>query len=138
MLVEIATSATLVAWAWDHGGPCTMKQPFPWMEIGANKKTYDFPSSKNPILRLNESICNSPENCLEAGDYETTLSGDKKFLVLLQQNEVKAKIPVYKLVETTEKKLIPTAEKIDQKNGYFYFIYEYGDIKAVGIVKNRN
>ncbi len=81
---------------------------------------YAYPSSSYPVLILPKSISDDQGNSLPNGYYTVALSDDKKFLLLVQSCQLKAKIPVGKLVETE----LPEEEKA-QEDEYKAKIEEY-------------
>lgn len=62
-----------------------------------------MPSIENPVLVLPYVLYSESKDALMPGYYELALSSDKKFLLLIESKRLRAKIPVFKLVE--DKKL---------------------------------
>ena len=55
---------------------------------------YAYPASKYPVIILPEDLHDNDGNSISNGYYSIALSDDKKFLLLIQSNNLRAKIPV--------------------------------------------
>ena len=99
--------------------------PYPSYPSGvydSDKNIYKYgPNSFDyPILALGENIYDNQGNYISAGFYSVVLSDDKKFLNLYQNNELKARVKVIKLVEEmrTQDELNQEAELIGKIKTY--------------------
>ncbi len=81
---------------------------------------YAYPSSQYPVLILPNKIFDNTGNSIENGYYTVALSDDKQFLMLIQSCNLKAKIPVGKIVEVEL-----TQEEKDQEQELKDKIEEY-------------
>lgn len=81
------------------------------------KPSYNYgpPSTKYPILALEDNIIGQDGRGLKKGFYEVRIDSENRFLLLVQSGNLKAKIPVifYKTEEKQEKK--PPEGKISDK-----------------------
>lgn len=88
--------------------------------------THSYESSKYPVLTLVEPIYDDAGDSISNGYYTIALSQDKKFLLFIQSNFLKAKIPVFKYEHVTltqqerdeEKSILDDIEYYKQKNKY--------------------
>ncbi len=81
--------------------------------IVEGKKTiyqYSYPSNQYPILLLPQPLFDEGGDSIKDGYYIVALSDDNKYLLLIQSNELKAKIPVLKYEE-----LKPNQEEIEEE-----------------------
>lgn len=83
--------------------------------------THAYESSKYPVIVLPEKIYDNTGDFLSDGYYSIALSDDKKFLLLIQSNILKAKIPAFDVViaQKTQQELEEEQEylnKIESEN----------------------
>lgn len=62
--------------------------------------TFAYPSSEYPVAIFPQELFDDSGNSISDGYYSVMLSEDKKFLLLVQSNILKAKVPVVKYVES--------------------------------------
>lgn len=62
--------------------------------------TFAYPSSDFPVVILPQELFDESGNSIPNGYYSVMLSDDKKFLLLIQSDILKAKVPVAKYVES--------------------------------------
>lgn len=72
--------------------------------------TFGYKEKDYPLMTLASPIFDNCGNALPVGYYLIALSDDKKFLLIIQSNILKAKIPVFKLTE-----LMPDTSEIQEK-----------------------
>lgn len=65
--------------------------------------THGYETSEYPILIIPNKIYDNSGNFLNPGYYSAALSDDKKFILLIESNLLKAKLPVASLVEEQKK-----------------------------------
>lgn len=73
--------------------------------------THGYQPSQYPILIIPNRIYDNEGNSIADGYYTVALSDDKKFLLLIQSSRLKAKLPVYSLVEEQL-----TREEVEEEN----------------------
>lgn len=82
--------------------------------------THGYTGSKHPTLALPYNLTDNEGNSIPAGFYEIVLSENKKFLLFIESNKLKAKIPVFKLIENKtieDKELEPeNIKKVNKKD----------------------
>ena len=81
---------------------------------------YGYPSSSYPILNMPYILEDYDGNSIPPGHYEIVLSTDRKTLYFVESNEIKAAVPVAKLVEKAvnieeEREKIKEREKLAKK-----------------------
>ncbi len=74
---------------------------------------YSAPAKTYPILTLEEDILFSDGRGIKKGFYQTVLSDDCNFIVLIESGAVKAKIPVVSIEQ--RKHVEPTKQKVERK-----------------------
>ena len=83
-------------------------------------ETYAYPSTNYPIVNIPYILKDFEDNVLPPGHYQVVLAPTRKFLYLVESNEIKASIPVAKLVEKMvseeeEREKLEKAQKIRKK-----------------------
>ena len=81
---------------------------------------FGYPSSSFPILNMPYILEDFEGNTLPPGHYQIVLSPDRRILYFVESNQIKASVPVVKLIEKMvsqeeEKKRIEEQEKIAKK-----------------------
>lgn len=81
---------------------------------------FGYPSSNYPILNMPYILEDFEGNTLPPGHYQIVLSPDRRTLYFVESNQIKASVPVVKLIEKMvsqeeEKKRIEEQEKIAKK-----------------------
>ena len=118
---------------------------------------FGYPSVSYPILNMPYILEDFEGNTLPPGHYQIVLSPDRRTLYFVESNQIKASVPVVKLIEKMvsqeeEKKRIEEQEKrpldqterkkqasmeasIDNSQPEYYILnYKNGNIKATGYI----
>ena len=79
------------------------------------KPSYNYgpPSTKYPILALEDNIVDENGKGLKKGFYEVRIDDNKEFLLFVQSGKIKAKIPVilYESLKKQSRQQVPLTEK---------------------------
>ena len=81
---------------------------------------FGYPASDYPVLNMPYILEDFEGNTLPPGHYQIVLSPDRRTLYFVESNQIKASVPVVKLIEKMvsqeeEKKRIEEQEKIAKK-----------------------
>lgn len=76
---------------------------------------YAYPDIENPVVRTPFTICNDCGDCIAPGFYEVVITGDRKFLLLMQSKKIAARVPVADFTEKEVKQEPSPVQKTDKK-----------------------